>query len=261
MNLAKAQVGEQLQLPCRNCKAIDANHKVVHRTDRSSGGSDPYDCTWKISLVAECGSCDSHVILERIESYGDAMCREQTDPDDDGFRLLPPLPGKATMNTQLAYHLPRQLRGIYRETLSAINAELWCLAGAGIRAMIEGICREKGIKDGPCMNEDGVTQRIDRESGKPARSDNLPGKIFGLAEADHITKPNARILRRVKMLGDDSVHRLQAPSSEELDLALGIVVHALSQVFQIDKEAEELEDHKAARAPRPTPAPAAPPPG
>lgn len=123
---------------------------------------------------------------------------------------------------------------VYRQTLGALNQELLTLAGAGLRLIIEGVCNQKGIKDGPVPDKTGTINR----------KDNLQGRIHGLAEKHFITDPQAEILHEIRFLGNDAAHELDQPSAKAVNTALDIVEHLLEQVYEQPEKAKALAARK-----------------
>jgi hypothetical protein len=69
------------------------------------------------------------------------------------------------------------LWSVYRQTVAAFNERLLTLAGAGVRLIIEGICKDQKIEDGEVTDENGVSRR----------RHNLAGRINGLVEHGFIS--------------------------------------------------------------------------
>jgi hypothetical protein len=109
------------------------------------------------------------------------------------------------------------------------------MCAAGLRAIVEGICVEAGVKDGPVVvNATGGGTKI-------VRKKNLEGKISGLNEKGIIAKNYCEILHEHRYMGNEAVHELAMPSREELQLAISIVEHTLDSVFEIPLKASTLQ--------------------
>lgn len=134
-----------------------------------------------------------------------------------------------TVDTEMWHDVPSVLRRLYSETVDATNSDMKILGAAGIRGLIEGMCAVKGVVDGPPAD------------GKTARRSNLAGKIDGLVEAGLVLKNNAEHLHSMRLAGNEALHELQQPSSEELTLALDIAEHVMKQVFHIDMKFASLQ--------------------
>lgn len=129
-----------------------------------------------------------------------------------------------------------RLESVYRQTLSAFTQQLFTLAGAGVRLVIEGVCKELGIKKGRIKDSTG--KFIKDQGGKFKLRDTLEGKINSLALKKHITIPQAKMLHEIRFLGNDAAHALDQPTEKTVLLALDIAEHLLEQVFEQPEKAK-----------------------
>jgi hypothetical protein len=126
------------------------------------------------------------------------------------------------------------LDSVYRQTVSAFNQKLLTLAGAGVRLIIEGVCKEKGTEDGKIKDKNGVAKR----------KSNLEGRINGLEEEGYISAQQAETLHQIRFLGNDAAHELDQPSAGNVSIALDIVEHLLEQVYEQPVKAKALAARK-----------------
>jgi hypothetical protein len=146
-----------------------------------------------------------------------------------------------TLPTKPFYNVPSNLRRIYGELIDCFNNDSPTLCAAGLRAIVEGICAERSILDGPIEEpEKGGGTKI-------VRYKDLRGRIAGLQEKGLLTKTSAETLHAHRYLGNDAVHQLVRPSTDELRLAVEIVEHSLEQLYELPEKAEELKRAKALR--------------
>jgi len=117
--------------------------------------------------------------------------------------------------------LPKRLTGIYREILRAYNNTLSVLCAMGIRALLEGICADKGINGG------NLKSKIDNMINIP-----LPHNIV-------------ENLHTLRFIGNNAVHELEAPSADELKLAINICEDLLNYVYELDYRAYQLATSRA----------------
>lgn len=139
--------------------------------------------------------------------------------------------------------IPEKIKVLYREVILSFNNKLGVLCAAGIRAIIEGICNEKNIEGGNINRKDKGTglPKTDPEGNlKLEYSKNLDGKIEGLSEKGYITKNYASTLHDLRFLGNKAVHQLDKPNDEFLKLAIDIVEHTLSSIYEIEIKAQKL---------------------
>lgn len=146
-------------------------------------------------------------------------------------RSLQSLPIKTLVNT------PNNIKKIYRETIDAFNNNQAILCSAGIRAIIEGICNDKGIIGGNVINIKGST----------IFSKNLDRKIEGLNAKGFLTKFNTEILHELRFLGNDALHELSSPSNDELKMAIDIIEHSIDNIYELQHKAQMLKDEIAKR--------------
>ena len=119
--------------------------------------------------------------------------------------------------------LPGRLTDIYREILRAYNGTLRVLCALGIRALLEGICADKGISG------DNLKTKIDNMIDIP-----LPENIV-------------QNLHSLRFIGNDAAHELEAPSGDELKLAISICEDLLNYVYELDYKASQLATSRASR--------------
>jgi hypothetical protein len=113
--------------------------------------------------------------------------------------------------------LPAKVGQIYDETIAAVNEELPILAGIGVRALVEAVCKHKRIKGG-----------------------NLRDKIDGLAKVGLLGGTEAKILHRLRFLGNKAAHETKVPTSAELSAGLDIAEHLLTTVYLLAGKAMKL---------------------
>ncbi len=131
--------------------------------------------------------------------------------------------------------LPTNLENLYSEVVAAYNKNSHLLCTAGLRALIEGLCENQGIKEGP------------NQHGKVSNS--LEGKINGLAS---IVPANiVKNLHGLRFLGNQALHELEVPSASDLELALNVVEDILNVVYDLNYKAQLL--YEKATRPKATP--------
>jgi len=236
-NKTKDQI---LKLICPDCE-IETRHLVLQSVDLA--GQHKYDETFWIGWdakyqIVQCQGCLS--ISYRTESSNSEDYDSMSGAPFISESLYPKR-NKDSLKVKEFLNAPRNLRRIYREIIDSFNNEIYTLCAAGLRSIIEGICSEEGIKDGPV--------EVPEKGGgiKTVRKRNLQGKISGLLERGALSRTNADILHEHRFLGNEAVHELAQPSQEELKLAIQIVEHTLETIFEIPPKAKELKDRKSKR--------------
>lgn len=107
-----------------------------------------------------------------------------------------------------SHELPPKIRIIYKEVIGAINAQLPVLSAIGLRALIETLCKERGVK------------------GK-----NLADLIDGLATNGVLSTAQASILHSHRFLGNIAAHEIESAKQKELIAALEIAESLLRTIY------------------------------
>ena len=118
--------------------------------------------------------------------------------------------------------LPWQIRRIYKETHSALCNSQPILAGAGIRALIEVISKDK-----------------------KAKGFNLEKRINSLVDIGVLTKEGARILHSLRVMGNEAIHEVKPHTQSDLSIAFDVVEHVLQGVYLLPAKAKNLPKQKA----------------
>jgi hypothetical protein len=104
--------------------------------------------------------------------------------------------------------VPALVFKMFRETLLAAEHSINTLAGMGVRATIEAVCKDKEV-DG----------------------DNLEQRIDGLAGGNLITKNQAELLHCQRSFGNFAVHEFDTPSDSELRQGIKVVEGLISEAY------------------------------
>ena len=203
---------------CENCKR-STNHKILSSFERNFDAECCDISATDIYQIVQCQGCDAFSF--RVVSW----CSEAYDPETGQLLQSETLYPKRTKNEELtktAYvrqynNLPDNIDNLYRETIGCFEKNFRVLGAAGVRALVEGICLDKNVK------------------GR-----DLKAKIDGLAASDILTKDNAAILHTHRHLGNEAVHELAIPSSEELLFSIKIIEHILDDIYEFPAKKEAL---------------------
>jgi len=110
------------------------------------------------------------------------------------------------------------LKQIYKETIFTYNNKVFILCAAGIRAILEGICKDKDIIEGK-LNE----------------------KIKKMREQNFIIPLHEDVLHKLRFLGNEALHDLQTPAEEEIVSALDIIEHIIESLYEIVGKSENIK--------------------
>jgi hypothetical protein len=225
-----------IKVICTTCKNRN-RHIVLSSLDQSGEEPMGYDDSYSwndLYQIIECQGCGS------ISFRNESSNSEDYDPEGGYYisELIYPKRTSDTWDTKDFFNVPQNLRRIYRETIDCFNNDNFTLCGAGVRALVEGLCQENNILDG----EVEIT-KIDGTIEKKRKKD-LQGKINGLHEKGKLTKKSAEILHEHRFLGNKSIHELSLPSKEELSLAIEIVENILDTLYEIPQKAFQLRSQR-----------------
>jgi hypothetical protein len=230
-----------LSVPCIKCNGA-TKHKVIGSLDKDGCEYDQAE-GWSVEWedhyqIIQCQGCES------VSFRHTSWFSEDADPmngDSGQTERLYPKRNTNEITAKSFYNVPSNLRRIYGELVDCFNNESPTLCAAGLRAIVEGICAQQGVVDGPVQvpAKGGGTQT--------KRKDNLEGRIAGLQEKGLLTQSSAQTLHEHRYLGNDAVHELARPSEDELRLAIEIIEHTLQQLYELPEKAEELRRATARR--------------
>lgn len=202
-----------MKIFCHECGKL-TNHREIAKEKRSSGPEDEY--SWgQTHYFAVCAGCDA--ISYAIETWeendwdpetGDVQSAWQTYPRSEAQRQR--------MND--VFSLPPKVRQIYEEVIGAMNAQLPVLAGMGLRALIESICKDKNIAGG-----------------------NLEELIGGLATGGILSTTQADILHAHRFLGNAAAHEITPAKPRELVAALEIAESVLRTIYILPGLSNEVK--------------------
>ncbi len=143
------------------------------------------------------------------------------DPDESKENFFPPRlkvnPSQLYLREDVA-QLPESIQEIYKEVLSAAQGNLTILAGFGIRAILESICKDKKTK-----------------------GENLLQKIDNLEKSGLLTIEGAKILHGIRLLGNDAAHQMKGLAQSQVLVAMRVIDHLLLGVYVLPWEAEKAE--------------------
>jgi len=235
---------EFVQVQCAECKR-ETRHQVMQSLDFSRSESfvnDQYSVDWTSNhQITQCQGCMSITFRQRFWCSEDVQQIGEDEYDEGAIELLYPKRSEHSLPTKEFLNVPSNLKRIYRETIECFNNDAFTLSAAGLRALVEGLCAELGVNDGPkeITKGDGTTETI--------RKNNLEGKIAGLSEMGFLTQHNSGILHEHRFLGNEAVHELAQPSRDELKLAIEIIEHTFDTVYEIPQKGQDLQSKRTQR--------------
>lgn len=211
--------GKEVRVQCREC-GRETNHTVCASAEFESEYSErDFSITsWDEYQVIECKGCQTVSFRHRSRDTEDT----DHDPDTEeeflveSVKLYPEhASGRDAMrNAEL---LPSPVQRIYQETLSALNGGMRVLAGIGIRALVETMCK-------------------DRDAG----GRDLEKRIDDLVAQGAVARGGADILHGLRIMGNQAAHEVRPHTAEDLNVALDVIEHALLGIYVLPRQAARL---------------------
>lgn len=212
------ELGAHKKLYCNTCKG-ETHHelKAVHpREYYETQGQPPnellvfwekFECRFWI-----CRGCDTATLEEAYTCMG--MFNPDTD-DQVWESALYPKRATGDLSQKRFRRLGRKLGVIYREVIESFNRDLSISCAIGLRALLEGICADKDI------------------AGR-----SLYHKIDGLQS--HLPSNIVESLHSFRFMGNFAAHELQAPTRDELRLAIEVMEDLLNFLYELEYKARRL---------------------
>ena len=217
---------ETRRIRCLSCQRVTKHTVLTECSETEDNDEGMWLCrTWQITACAGCG---------RVTFVASSACSEDWDPQTNTIPeqvVYHPKRDHHTLPIKLLEHTPKNLTRIYREVMEAYNGSSPTLCAAGLRAVVEGICVDRGVKNGP------VT---DKKTKKVVRRTTLEGKIEGMVEKGLLTRKHADILHKHRFLGNDAVHQLTSPEPDSLKAAIQIVEHTFEGIYELKHTAKRV---------------------
>jgi len=207
--------GEEILVPCMNCTGKTA-HDVVASLDQS-GSHAEYDVNWDHHYqIIQCKGCKT---LSFRDASSNSEDYHQISPSEWELviyeKIYPSrIEGRKDLGEDGRY-LPADIQRIYDETVRALNNDSPVLAGIGLRVLVETVCK-----------------------AQKAKGSNLLKKIDDLALKKILTPAGAKILHRIRSLGNAAAHEVKPHTEKQLALAMNVVEHLLKDVYILPRLVE-----------------------
>lgn len=184
---------------CPLCR-LQTNHKKVW--EYQDNYNDEENGFWEEITyeVLQCLGCETPILRKRD------LFSENIEFDKEGnVTIIPevtiwPKTSFDDLKIKIISNLPENVREIYRETIEAYNSKLPILCAAGIRAVIEFVCKEEKLI-----------------------GDDLKKKIDQLKDKGIITESISEGLHQSRMLGNEALHDRKLFRNYELKMAIEMI--------------------------------------
>lgn len=167
--------------------------------------------------VIQCKGCKTLSFCHRSTTSEDLEYDEEGDLVPSITVKLYPSRLASRKMPSWTFELPHSVYRIYEETHSALCNNELLLAGVGIRAIVEAVCKEAGLKTG-----------------------NLKTKIDALKAKGIVTQDGADVLHSLRFIGNVAAHENKAHTPDELGTAFEVVDHLLLGTYVIPRRAKKL---------------------
>jgi hypothetical protein len=206
-----------LEVACSECRR-STDHKVIASADlhgdddMGHGASFQWSTHYQIVQCLGCRTFSFRSASSNSEEF--VQVAEDKWEHTEYVELYPARnAGRSVLKDVLL--LPNDVQRIYEETVKAMNNDQSVLAGIGIRALIESVCRDRG-----------------------AVGNNLLAKIDALVGMGVLAPPGAEILHKIRTLGNAAAHEVKPHTSEQLALAMDVVENTLQAVYILPHHAK-----------------------
>lgn len=137
-------------------------------------------------------------------------------------------------------NLPKTLSDLYHDVVRAHNENMPLLCAAGLRALVEGLCKDQRVSSGQV--------KVKTKKGPTLKTlKDLRGRIEGLAQKGLLTPRDAKVMHSLRFMGNEAVHELQAPPIGQIRTAIDVIEHMFDGVYELDEKAADLPSGKTRR--------------
>lgn len=212
-NCLMSEEPEETRVFCNGCKS-ETNHVLNAKHERTEEYPlwvhEPTEIERWVYRMWVCAGCDRATLeIQRFDWLRGSLGK----PEIEYFYF--PKRKRSEHQPKLFKKLPEKLERIYKEAVHAFNEKLHILCAAGLRALIEGICADKGLEGA-----------------------NLEKKIEGLKTL--LPENIVKNIHSFRFIGNDAVHELKPPTAVDLRLAIEVSEDLLNFLYDLDYKTERL---------------------
>ena len=180
--------------------------------------------------IIKCDNCN--LLSFRIDGWFSEYQDSSSDGSDGSYEELYPESERNKRIEKKIKDFPYSLMETYEEVIKAYNYNLFILSAAGIRAILEGICKDKKI------------EKINNNDGKSIDAVNLKLLTVGLLQHGLISEQQKEALDNLRILGNDSIHDLFESTKQDIKLSLDIIESILISIYEVPAKAKQLSNTK-----------------
>ena len=221
-----ATLGSHKTIRCNTCN-VQTNHELsavhVKQEEEEYDSNNPFaQPSWWINYEYRlwvCLGCETAILEEVSVLNGD---------DNYSTSEFYPPRRRGDHVAKSFVQIDDRLRAIYNEVIKSFNLELRITCAMGLRALLEGICVNKGITDKEAFG--------------------LEAKLNKLDELRLLPSNIVECLHSFKFMSDDAAHRLESPRRDELQLAIEVIEDLLNFLYEVEyklaSKAQELANKR-----------------
>lgn len=235
---------------CKKCR-INTNHGILAKHEENFPAENGF-VEEEVYMISICLGCDT---VNFVVTYTNSSMIRYFGPDDDDneqiydYIVFPSQPKEETIylnsHRERAFNnLPEMLQVLYHEVIIAYNSQMYLLAAIGLRMLVEGVCKDLDIKDGPVLDQETGNNKCN-DKGEEVRSKNLVGQINGMIEKGVIVQTQARILHEIRDLGNQTAHELIRPKEKIILSAITIIEDILHVIYELEKFSIKGKEQKS----------------
>ena len=219
--MARFNIGAKKKIYCNTCK--NPTHHELKSLHTSVAEEVDYDETGPYLVFEEkneyffwiCLGCDTATLENAYTHSG----MEDEKGKEIWTSLFYPKRQSNDLSTKYFQKISPKLRSIYKEVIASFNSSHKILCAMGLRALLEGVCADKGITNRT------LEKRID------ALDEYLPQNIV-------------QSLHSFRFMGNEAAHELAGPPISELRLAIEVMEDLMNFLYELDYKAKKLNKRK-----------------
>jgi hypothetical protein len=201
-------MSEKTKIFCNNCRQPTTHELVYFHTPEELEyleSDQQEDIRTTISKLWICGGCERVTLQEITLDEGGEEIGSEFYPSREKHYLI----------RKSFLQLNSKLSQIYEEIIICYNNASTILCATGLRALLEGVCADKGIAGKSLFEKINNLHTL------------LPGNIV---ESLHI----------FRFIGNEAVHQLNTPSIDQLRSAIEVMEDLLNFLYDLDYKASNI---------------------
>jgi hypothetical protein len=220
--MTEAEGNKRSKIYCNHCHRV-TNHQLAGEHCFGEGDPEIDEYEEYIYRLWICAGCERGTLESGNTFYGGVYGQTDELGNQLWAQNFYPKRSHQDLTPKFFIKLKPKLKMIYKETIACFNGGAFVLCSAGLRALLEGVCDDKRVK------------------GR-----NLRDKIDNLQRL----LPNKNIIKNLhhfRFTGNQAVHQLEAPNSDDAKLAIEVMEDLLNFLYELDYKASRLRASAKAR--------------